>query len=240
MFSLFKKEINNFFASLTGYLVIIIFLFANGLFLWVFHGEFNIFDFQIASLEPLFVLSPLIFLFLVPAVTMRMFAEEKRSGTIELLLTRPLTRWQIIIAKYFAAVILVIFALIPTFVYFFSVNYLGNIDVGGTFGSYIGLFFLAAIYAAIGIFASSLTDNQIIAFILGMVLSFFFYLGFESVGMLGIKGNIAEFLVDCGINEHYKSMSRGVIDSRDVIYFVGVIFLFNLLTHFVLENRKWK
>jgi len=243
MLQLLKKEINGFFSSLIGYIVIIVFLLVTSMFLWVFPGEFNILDNGYATIDPLFVLAPWVFLFLVPAVTMRLFADEKRSGTIELLFTKPFTDLQIILAKYLSGLVLVLFSLIPTLIYFVSVYLLGgevgNIDIGGTWGSYIGLFFLAAIYVAIGLFASSLTENQIIAFLFGVILSFFFYIGFESISTLSFLESISETILNIGINEHYKSMSRGVIDIRDMIYFLGIITLFVFGTKTVLESRKW-
>jgi ABC-2 type transport system permease protein len=195
-----------------------------------------------ATMNTLFTIAPWIFLFLVPAVTMRMIADEKKSGTMELLLTRPITDMQIVAAKYFSAIILVLIALIPTLIYFFSIYHLGNpqgnIDVGGTVGSYIGLFFLASIYTAIGIFASSLTSNQIISFIIAVIISFFFYMGFEFIASMTIFSGIDTFIVDLGINAHYKSMSRGVIDTRDIIYFVSVVVVFLYLTKSIVQSRK--
>lgn len=243
MFTLLKKEINSFFSSLIGYIAILVFIVANSLFIWVFPGQFNILDSGYATLDTLFYIAPWVFMFLVPAVTMRLFADEKRSGTIELLFTRPLTDMQIVSAKYFAGLLLVLFSLIPTLIYFLSVYLLGeevgNVDTGGTWGSYIGLFFLAGIYVAIGIFASALTDNQIIAFLLAMILSFFFYIGFDSISSLSVFKPVEGFILKIGINEHYESMSRGVIDSRDVLYFVGTIVVFMFFTKTVLESRKW-
>ncbi len=243
MFTLLKKEISAFFSSLIGYIAIIIFITANSLFIWVFPGQFNVLDSGYASLDTLFYIAPWVFMFLVPAVTMRLFADEKRSGTIELLLTRPLTDMEIVAAKYLAGLLLVLFSLLPTLVYFLSVYLLGeevgNMDTGGTWGSYIGLFFLAGIYVAIGVFASSLTDNQIIAFLMAMVISFFFYLGFDSISALPILKSVEGIILQLGISEHYTSMSRGVIDSRDVIYFAGTITVFLLITKTVLESRKW-
>lgn len=243
MLQLLKKEINSFFSSLIGYIVIIVFLLVTSMFLWLFPGEFNILDNGYATIDPLFILAPWVFLFLVPAVTMRLFADEKKSGTIELLFTKPFTDLQIILSKYLSGLVLVLFSLIPTLIYFISVYLLGtegsNIDVGGTWGSYIGLFFLAAIYVAIGLFASSLTENQIIAFLLGVILSFFFYIGFESISTLSFLESISETILNIGINEHYKSMSRGVIDIRDLIYFLSIIALFVFGTKTVLESRKW-
>ena len=243
MRSLLKKEILGFISSLSGYVVIFIFLLVTSLFLWVFPGEMNITDAGYSTLEPLFFIAPWVFLFLVPAVTMRMFAEEKRSGTLELLLTRPLTSMQIIWAKYLAAIILVLLALVPSLVYFLSVYILGsppgNIDTGGTWGSFIGLFFLAAIYAAIGIFASSLTENQIISFLLAVIISFLLYSGFDMLSGLPLLKKAESFVLYLGINEHYKSLSRGVIDSADIVYYLGMIGLFLLLTRTSLESRKW-
>ena len=243
MFVLFKKEISSFFSSLIGYIVIIVFLIINGLFLWVFPGEFNILDSGYSSIESLFVISPWVFLFLVPAITMRLIADEKKSGTIELLYTRPITDFQIIFAKYAAGVVLVLLSLIPTLIYFVTVyfigNPVGNIDTGASWGSYIGLFFLAGVYASIGIFASSLTQNQIISFIIAMLLSFFFYVGFDSISSLDFFRNIEGVILNLGIMEHYKSISRGVVDTRDIIYFVSIITGFLFLTKLILESRKW-
>ncbi len=243
MLSLLKKEIRGFVSSLSGYVVIFIFLLVTSLFLWVFPGDMNIPDSGYATLDPLFFIAPWVFLFLVPAVTMRMFAEEKRTGTLELLLTRPLTSMQIVWAKYLAAVLLVLLILIPSLVYYLSVYLLGNppgnIDTGGTWGSYIGLFFLAAIYAAIGLFASSLTENQIIAFLLAVVISFLLYSGFDMLSGLPVFKNAESFILYLGISEHYKSLSRGVIDTADVSYYLGVIALFLVLTKTSLDSRKW-
>ena len=243
MLALLKKEISMFFSSLTGYLVVTVFLLVTGLFLWVLPGEMNILFGGYSSLESLFYLAPWIYLFLIPAITMRLIAEEKKGGTMELLLTRPLSELQIVLAKYLAGVLLVAICLLPTFFYFWSVyqlgNPVGNIDMGATWGSYIGLFFLAAVYVSIGVFASSLTDNQIIAFVLSIVLCFVFYYGFEAVSEIPAVKGASEMLTFLGINEHYKSVSRGVIDSRDIIYFVSVIALFIWSTRVVLNSRKW-
>lgn len=174
---------------------------------------------------------------------MRSFADERKAGTIEFLLTKPLTDLQIILAKYFASVTLVLFSLLPTLIYYYSIyrlgNPVGNIDSGGTWGSYIGLFFLASAFAAIGIFASSLSDNQIVAFILSVFLCFFCYTGFEYISMLDLFGKMDDFILSIGINDHYMSMSRGVIDTRDVVYYLSLIALFILLTKTTLESRKW-
>jgi ABC-2 type transport system permease protein len=244
MFAIFRKEISGFFSSLTGYIVIIVFLLFNSLFMWVFPGEYNIFDSGYAGLETLFFLSPWLFLFLVPAVTMRMFAEEKRLGTMELIYSRPITERGIIWGKYLASVALVLLALLPCLIYYVSVYMLGespgNLDIGGTWGAFIGLFFLASVYASIGIFASSITDNQVIAFIIAVVVCFIMYMGFDSFAYLPGLKKIDEFVIMLGINEHYKSISRGVLDIRDIIYFVSVAVFFNEATRFFMASRKWK
>ncbi len=243
MFTLFSKEIKEFFSSITGYLVIVIFLITNSLFLWIFKSNFNIFDLGFANIDTLFIISPWVFLFLVPAITMNMFAGEFKSGTMESLLTRPLNEFQIVFAKYMAAVTLVLVSLIPTLFYLIFISFLsepfGNVDYGAIFGSYIGLFFLAAIYAALGVFASSLTKNAIISFLLSLLLCYIFFLGFENLAYLGFSGKISNFIVSLGINDHYRSMSRGVLDSRDIIYFISIITVFIFLTKLRLESRKW-
>ena len=243
MTSLLWKEINGFFSSITGYLVIIVFLLINSSFLWLFSGNFNLLDAGYASIDGLFLLAPWVFMFLIPAITMRLFADEKRLGTLELILTKPLTDLQIIFSKFLAGIILVIFALFPTLLYFYTMyqlgNPLGNIDTGGTMGSYIGLLFLAASYTAIGLFASATTDNQIVSFIIALALCFFFYFGFDQIAGSGMVGGLELIIYNLGINEHYVSMSRGVIDSRDVIYFLTLIGVFVFATRLVLQSRKW-
>jgi ABC-2 type transport system permease protein len=205
--------------------------------------EFNVLEFGYANLDGLFSLAPFIFLFLVPAITMRSFAEEKKTGTIEWLVTKPLSDTQIILAKYFASVLLVLFSLLPTLVYYYSVHQLGypvgNLDSGGIWGSYIGLFFLASAFVAIGIFASSLSDNQILSLILAVFLSAFAYGGFQLIHNLSLFGDFDLFIKSLGISAHYASMSRGVIDTRDLIYFLSIISLFLLMTKISLERRKW-
>jgi ABC-2 type transport system permease protein len=243
MFTLFRKEINGFLNSLIGYIVIIVFLLVTGLFLWVLPVDSNILDFGYASMDGLFVIAPFVFLFLIPAITMRSFADEKRTGTIEILMTQPLTDMQVILAKYFAGLALVIFSLIPTLVYYFSVYRLGltpgNLDSGSMWGSYIGLVFLSAAFVAIGIFASSVSDNQIVSFIIAVFLSAFFYMGFELIYVFIVSGKIGLMVQSLGINIHYSSVSRGVIDSRDIIYFLSISIFFLLLTKLSLESRKW-
>jgi len=243
MLTLFWKEVGGFLNSLIGYIVVTVFLLINGLFLWVFESDFNILDFGFASLAGLFMVAPFVFLFLIPAITMRSFAEEQKSGTIEMLLTKPLTDLQIILAKYSAGVVLVVFSVLPTLVYFFSVYQLGtpkgNLDIGGMWGSYIGLLFLGASFVAVGIFSSSVTNNPIISFILAVFLSLIFYIGFDFVYSLDLFGSIDLLVKSLGINAHYTSMSRGVIDTRDLIYFVSLTAFFVLLTKLSLESRKW-
>jgi ABC-2 type transport system permease protein len=244
MFAIFRKEINGFFSSFTGYVVIIIFLLVNSLFMWIFPGEWNILDSYYAGLDTLFILSPWVFLFLVPAVSMRMIAEEKKLGTIELVYSRPVTEREIIYGKYMASLALVFLALLPGVIGYISVYALGappgNLDKGGTVGAFIGLFCLAAVYASAGIFASSLTDNQVIAFLIAMLICFFLFMGFDSFAYLPGLKRIDEFVIRLGINEHYKSMSRGVIDIRDVLYFASVAVIFNEATRMVLLSRKWR
>ena len=243
MWALFKKEINGFFSSLTGYLVIVVFLLLNSLFMWIVPGQFNVIENGYATLDSLFAIAPWLFLFLVPAITMRMISEEKRSGTLDLLYTRPVTELQIILAKFLASWALVLLSLIPTLIYFWSVSRLGsppgNMDMGGTWGSYMGLLFLGGIYAAIGMFSSSLTGNQIVAFILAVLLSFLMYMGFEFLSGIAESGRIVFLISRLGISYHYNSISRGVIDSRDILYFAGVILLFLLGTRTVLQSSKW-
>jgi ABC-2 type transport system permease protein len=244
MFAIFRKEISGFFSSLTGYIVIIVFLVVNSLFMWVFPGEWNVFDSGYAGMDTLFFLSPWLFLFLVPAVTMRMIAEEKRLGTLELIFSRPVTEREIVYGKYFASVTLVLLALLPAVIYYISVWNLGetpgNLDKGGTMGSFIGLFFLASVYVSAGIFASSLTDNQVIAFIIAVFICFILFMGFDSFAYLPGVRKFDEFILRLGINEHYKSISRGVIDLRDIAYFLAVIGILNEFTVMQLLSRRWK
>ncbi|MBV5280838.1 MAG: gliding motility-associated ABC transporter permease subunit GldF [Paludibacter sp.] len=240
MISIFRKEFRSFFSNATGYIVIGIFLLLTGLFLWVIPGQYNIIDAGYANVDGLFYLAPWLFLFLCPAVTMRLFAEEKQTGTWELLVTKPLSRLQLVLGKYFAGWVLVALALLPTLIYYFSVSYLaepvGNVDSGAFWGSFIGLFFLAGVYVAIGTFSSSLSNNQIISFVVALVLSFFFYYGFDLLASFFTSGQAIQYLESIGINSHYKSMSRGVIDSRDVIYFVSVSVIFILATVKKIKN----
>lgn len=243
MFTLFRKEISSFLSSLTGYIVITVFLLINSLFLWVFPMDFNILDYGYSGIDGLFVLAPFVFLFLIPAITMRSFSDEKKAGTMELLMTKPVSEIHIILSKYFAGLLLVFFSLLPTLVYFYSVYMLGapkgNIDMGATWGSYIGLLLLGAVFVSIGMFCSSLTDKQVLAFILSVFICGFAYIGFEFIYSLDLFGKIDLFIQGMGINAHYVSMSRGVIDTRDLLYFISIIVLFLLLTKISIERRKW-
>lgn len=243
MFTLLKKEVSNFLSSLIGFIVIIVFLIINGLFLWFIPLDFNILDYGYAGLDGLFLISPFVFLFLIPAITMRSFADERKSGTIEILLTKPITDMQIILAKYFASIVLIVFSLLPTLIYLFTVYQLGlpkgNLDMGGIWGSYIGLLLLGAAFAAIGVFSSSITDNQIVSFIISVFLCGSIYMGFELIYSLSLFGQFDLFIKSLGISHHYASISRGVIDSRDILYYLSIITFFVLLTKLSLQSRKW-
>jgi len=241
VYSILKKEITSYLSSLVAYVTIGVFLVVLGLFLWVFPDS-SILDYGYAGLDSLFSTAPYLFMFLIPAITMRSLAEERREGTFELLLTRPLTDWQIVLGKYFASLLLVLFALIPTLVYYYSVyvlgNPVGNIDTGAVIGSYIGLFLLGACFSAIGLFASSISKNQIIAFTIAVFLCFFFYSGFDSLSQILSLQSLT--LEDLGITEHYQSVSRGVLDTRDLVYFIIVSGIFIWLTLFVLLRQRQK
>ncbi|MBC8052844.1 MAG: gliding motility-associated ABC transporter permease subunit GldF [Sphingobacteriaceae bacterium] len=242
MLTLFKKEVNGYLSSLVAYITIGIFLLVMGLFLWVFPDS-SILEYGYAGLDSLFNTAPYIFMFMIPALTMRALSEEQKEGTFELLATRPLTDWQIVLGKYFACLLIVFFALVPTLVYYFTVYNLGtipgNVDTGAVIGSYLGLFLLGSAFVAIGIFASSITKNQIIAFAIGVFLCFFTYIGFDSLSRLLTFQSIDAFIASIGINEHYQSISRGVLDTRDLIYFLSFTGLFLVVTKTVLGGRKW-
>jgi len=238
MFSILKKEFNSFFASTMAYLVMGVFLLINGLFLWVFKSDFNILNAGFSDVNSFFYLAPWFFLLLIPAITMKSFADEFNKGTIELLKTKPISNWQIVMGKFFASVLLVIVALIPTFTYVFTIyqlgNPVGNIDFGSIIGSYMGLFFLATSYTAIGLFTSTLSKNQIVAFISGVLITFILFEGFDAISNL--MGNDLS-LKQLGIKKHFKSISRGVIDTRDVLYFISVTVFFLDLTKIRLDNE---
>lgn len=240
MKAILLREINSFFGSPIGYLVIAIFLILNGLFLWIFDGEFNILNSGFADLSPFFTLAPWILIFLIPAVTMRSFSDERKQGTLELLLTKPLSISSIVNGKFFAALLLIAIAIIPTLLYVWVIYGLGlpegNIDLGSTIGSYFGLFFLIGAYASIGIFTSTLSENQIVAFILAVFLCFIFYFGFE--GIASYFKDFQSTISGIGMDAHFKSMARGVLDSRDIIYFVSITILFLALTIYKLKALK--
>ncbi|MBC7641589.1 MAG: gliding motility-associated ABC transporter permease subunit GldF [Flavobacterium sp.] len=240
MKSILFREIKSFFGSPIGYLVIAIFLIINGLFLWVFDGQYNIMNSGFADMTPFFTISPWILIFLIPAVTMRSFSDERKLGTLELLLTKPLSIWQIVNGKFLGALLLIIIAILPTYIYVLIISSMGNpegnIDLGPTIGSYFGLIFLIASYSAIGIFTSTLSDNQIVAFIVSVFLCFIFYFGFQ--GISSYLPSISNFIASIGMDFHFKSMSRGVIDTRDILYFSSITFVFLLLTVHQLKSYK--
>lgn len=240
MKALLLREIKSFFGSPIGYLVIAIFLLLNGLFLWVFDGDYNILNSGFADMSPFFKLSPWIFIFLIPAITMKSFSDEKKQGTLELLFTKPLSIWEIVNGKFLGAFTLSVLALLPTLIYVWMISYFGyppgNIDMGSTMGSYFGLLFLVASYTAIGIFTSTLSDNQIVAFILSVFICFVFYFGFDGVANLLKQSN--SFIAQLGMDYHFKSMGRGVIDTRDVLYFVSVTTAFLAFTVYKLKTTR--
>ena len=242
MYAVFKRELLSFFNSLMAYITIGIFLLACAMLLWFF-PDTSILDYGYAELNGFFSLVPFLFMFLIPAITMRSFAEERKEGTYVMLATRPLTDLQIILAKYFACVVLMLFALVPTLVYYYSIYKLGfpkgNIDSGAVIGSYLGLFLLGNAFTAVGIFTSSVTKNQVIAFALAVFLCFFTFSGFDSLSKIFELQTIGILLIKLGINEHYQSISRGVLDTRDLVYFVTYVCLFLGLTKLILGDRKW-
>ncbi len=241
MITILKKEINEFLDSLIAYVVIGIFLTGIGLLMWVF-PDTNVIDYGYASMETLFSLAPYVFMFLIPAITMKAFAEEKRSGTIELLYTLPFRDIEIVIGKFMAGFLLVIFSILPTLIYYYSLSYLGNpvgnIDSAGITGSYIGLILLGGIFTAIGILSSALTGNQIVSFILAAFLCFAFYAGFDSIASINIWSETSYVIEQIGILAHYETLSKGLIDMSDVIYFLSMIVLFLYLTRIILNVQK--
>ena len=240
MIQVFKREFNGFLSSLIAYMVIGIFLTGMGLLIWVF-PETSVLDYGFADLDTLFSMAPYVFIFLIPAITMKSFAEEKKMGTLELLLTKPLSDTDVVLGKFLASFVLVLVALLPTVIYYFSVSRLGNpagnIDTAAVIGSYIGLTLLAAIFCSIGILASSLTSNQIVAFILAAFFCFIFYTGFDSLS--SFAGSNALLIKQFGILFHYESLSKGLIDSRDVIYAFTLTGIFVLSTIIIVRSRLW-
>ena len=239
MWSICKKELNQFFSSLTGYIAIIVFLLVNGLVLFVFKN--NILDYGYASLENFFSFAPWILLFLIAAITMRSFADEYKGGTYEVLLTRPITTWQIVTGKFFGSLLVAVIALLPTLVYYFTINSLASttgIDAGAAAGSYLGLLLITALFTAIGICISSFTSNAVVAFILSLVACVLFYFGFTAISQLPFFENGADYYIEMmGIEYHYLSISRGVLDTRDLVYFLSLIFFFLLLTRQNLQKK---
>lgn len=242
MIQVFIKELNSFLNSLIAYIVISVFLTGIGLLMWVF-PETSVLEYGYADMETLFSLGPYVFMFLIPAITMRMFAEEKKAGTIELLITKPLTDWEIIFGKYLSGFALVIFSIFPTLIYYWSVYQLGdpvgNIDTAGVMGSYIGLVLLGGVFTAIGVFSSAISTNQIVSFIIAVFFCFIIYSGLDSIASINDWGAFSSFIEQLGILDHYYAMSKGLIDTRDVIYFLSVISLMLLSTKLILSSRKW-
>jgi len=240
MWMICKKEWQQFFNSLTGYLALLLYLLLNGLFLFVFPDS-SLLDFGYASLAGYFSLAPWLLLFLIPTITMRSLSDEFKSGSFEILKTLPITSTDIVLGKYFGCLLIVLTAILPTILYAYSLQVLsvtGGIDFGATLGSYIGLVLLAAVYTAIGITASSFTNNTVVAFIAGAFFCFLLYSGFEAFSKLSVFSNGLDYYVEMlGIKFHYKSISRGVIDSRDLVYFIGVISLFLFVTSKNLSKR---
>jgi ABC-2 type transport system permease protein len=242
MIHVLSKEFSSFLNSLIAYVVIGVFLIGMGLLVWVF-PETSLLDYGYADMGTLFSLAPYVFIFLIPAITMRSFAEEKKAGTMELLLTKPLTNWDILLGKFFACFLLVLFSLLPTVIYYVSIyqlgNPVGNIDTPGVVGSYVGLILLGGVFCSIGIFASSITPNQIVSFIVAAFLCFIVYTGFDSIAMLDSFKDYALTIRQWGITYHYESISRGLLDSRDLIYFVSVSWLILFVTRIILAARTW-
>lgn len=239
MIAILKKEFNLFFSSPIAYLVIGVFLIVNGVFLWVFNDSFNILNAGFADLRAFFFLAPWLFLFLIPSLTMKTFSEEVNSGTIELLKTSSLTTWHIVFGKFLATLCLIMIAVLPTLTYVYTIhqlgNPIGNFDLGSTIGSYLGLFFLTTTYTAIGLWTSTLSKNQIVAFILGVCITCFMFYGFDALA--GLSKNGAYTLQQLGIGTHFKSISRGVIDTRDLVYFLSVTAFFLLLTKIQVSHE---
>ena len=238
MLSICKKELNQFFNNLTGYITIVLFLLVNGLFLFVFRDS-NLFDYGYATLDKFFELSPWVLIFLVPAITMRLFSDEFKTGTFEILQTRPISRWQIVGGKYVSILLVMLFVILPTFLYVFTIKSLsttGTIDGGGILGSYIGLLLLSSVFAAIGLCCSSFTSNAVVAFLLSAFTCLIVYFGFNALSKLPLFIGYADYYIEMlGVDFHYRSTSRGLLDSRDIIYFASLNVLFLLIT---LKNIK--
>jgi ABC-2 type transport system permease protein len=242
MLKVLAKEFNGFLNSLIAYIVIGVFLTGIGLLMWIF-PETSVLDYGYADMDTLFSFGPYVFIFLIPAITMRSFAEERKAGTMELLFTKPLTDWDIILGKFFASFLLVLVAVVPTLIYYYSIrqlgNPIGNIDTPGVMGSYIGLILLGGVFCAVGIFASSITPNQIVAFMVAAFLCFILFSGFNSIASLQLLASNALLVKQFGILYHYDAMSKGLIDSRDLIYFLSVVFIALSVTKLILGSRQW-
>jgi ABC-2 type transport system permease protein len=228
MWSICKKELAQFFSNLTGYIAIILFLVVNGIFLFTLTDS-SIIDYGYASLDKFFELAPWVLLFLVPAITMRSFSDEFKSGTFETLRTRPLTSLQIVLGKYLAVLIVILFVIVPTFIYIITIKALsatGTIDGSGTAASYLGLFLLAAVFAAVSLCCGSFTSNAVVSFLVSVFVCIILYFGFGALSKLPtLQGNADYYLEKFGIDFHYHSISRAVIDTRDLVYFFSIIFL---------------
>ncbi len=240
MWSIYRKEIKSFFNDLIAYLVIVLFLTGIGLYMWVFPD--TVFDYGEADMNLLFIVAPYVYMFLIPAITMRSFAEEKKTGTIELLLTRPITEWQLVGGKFLASFSLVVIALIPTLIYYISIyqlgNPVGNLDSAGIAGSYVGLLCLGASFTAVGIFSSSLTNNQIVAFIISAFLCLFLFEGTSYLSKL-VSNDYAFSVSQLSFSYHYTAISKGIVDSRNIIFFLSVVIAMLSTTRLVLVSRKW-
>jgi len=243
MFSIFRKELNSFFSSLVGYIAIIVFLLVCGFFMWVVPGN-NILDYGFATMDKFFAFAPWVLMFLLPALTMRSFSDEYKSGTIEILSTIPLKENELIVGKFLASFTLVLFSVLPTLLYVYTISHLanikGNLDGGGILGSYTGLLFLSAAFTSVGLFCSSLTSNQVIAFLIAIFANFILYAGFETLSRMSFIGNGLDYIVSqIGMQFHYNSISRGVLDTRDIVYFLSVVAVFMIATKLSLQKRKW-
>ncbi|HYG03288.1 MAG TPA: gliding motility-associated ABC transporter permease subunit GldF [Chryseosolibacter sp.] len=242
MLHVLAKEFNSFLNSLIAYLVIGVFLTGIGLLMWFF-PETSVLDYGYADMDTLFSYGPYVFIFLIPAITMRSFAEEKKAGTLELLITKPLSDWDIVLGKFLASFLLVLMALLPTLIYYFSIralgNPVGNIDTPGVTGSYIGLALLGAVFCAVGVLSSSITNNQIVSFILAAFFCFILFTGFNSIAAIDVWSENALLIRQFGILYHYESLSKGLIDSRDVVYFVSLVIVVLLATRTIAGSRSW-
>lgn len=242
MLAIFKREIKSFFTSPIGYLVIGFFLVLNGLFLWVFRGQFNLFEYGFADLSNFFLLSPWVLLFLIPAVTMKSFSEEKKLGTLELLFIKPVSLLHTVLGKFFGSALLAVIAILPTLLYTYSISELGttvgNVDLGMIMGSYFGLLFLICSYTAIGLFSSTLSESQIVSFILGVVICFLMFYGFEGLSSLIQQGELAIWVKDLGMKAHFENVARGILDTRDMVYFLSLTLFFVFLSVIQLKNHS--